>query len=344
MVAEAPPLSAASTGYSSEGFTESLTDESPSTESWLAWCNQFDEAASRPLFELSLPRFVETVFTVPACFFGLTPSVVLGPIVLGVVGADTTTGIQSDGKIDVLKSIIVTFSSVFLLAWTLFLRGNRSVLPSFLGKKVLYALAVPWSVGVLSWGVDSGDGESDAHNQTFSLAIYSLWLWSWAVLAVLILKKWSMRPRPCLKYSRAFIQETKFFSAIPIMLSNTQGDESFPSGDATTAAAIAIPLALIDSTTQLKLLGWSITSTMFAAYMVVFLACSGRVYFLAHHVMDVVVGALIPYLMHLVSTFIGLGVYNMQWWHPLVANIFVAAYAKWNMKRLLNMEPKKVKV
>ena len=126
------------------------------------------------------------------------------------------------------------------------------------------------------------------------------------------------------------------------MLSSTQGDESFPSGDAATAAAIAIPLAYINSSTQIELFGWSLASTMIAAYTITFLSCSGRVYFLAHHVADVVVGALMPYLIHLLSSSIGLGVYDMKWWYPLAANIFVAAYAKWNMKRLLNLEAKRV--
>ena len=218
------------------------------------------------------------------------------------------------------------------------------MLPNFLGKKYYYVLSVPWSVGILYWCLLARDRASDARVQSFSLAIYSLWLWSWAVLAVLWLKKWSKRLRPCLKFSRDYIKENKSFASIPIMLSNTQVDEAFPSGDAATAVAIAVPLAYIESSTQFSFLGHNFTSTMMAAYTITLLSCSGRVYFLAHHVADVTIGVLISYWIHLASSSVGLGVYDMKWWYPLAANVFVAANVKFNMKRLLNMEGKKVKV
>jgi membrane-associated phospholipid phosphatase len=246
-------------------------------------------------------------------------------------------------RIWVVKSLVTILSVIFLIAWALFLRGNRWVLPKFLGKKVLYVLAVPWSMGILNWGVYTGDGDSSARDRIFSSKVYSMWLWPWAVLAVLCLKKWSKRLRPCLKCTRDFIKEKKSFPAIPIMLSNTQGDESFPSGDATTAAAFAIPLAYIESSTHFVLFGWSISSTVLAAYAIVFVTCSGRVYFLAHHVCDVVAGTAISFAIHLVSTCMGLGVYDMKWWYPLAANAVVTAHAKWKMERILNLESKKLK-
>jgi hypothetical protein len=57
----------------------------------------------------------------------------------------------------------------------------------------------------------------------------------------------------------------------------------------------------------------------------------------------VVAGKAISFAIHLVSTCMGLGVYDMKWWYPLAANAVVAAYAKWKMERILNLESKKLK-
>jgi hypothetical protein len=124
MVPKAPPLSATSTSYSVESDVSSLEDFSSSESSFFTYCNEIDERLSKPIFELSLPTVLEAAFTtVPACFFGLIPSVVLGPIILGILGFGANESLTSE-RIWVVKSLVTILSVTFLIAWALFLRGN----------------------------------------------------------------------------------------------------------------------------------------------------------------------------------------------------------------------------
>jgi membrane-associated phospholipid phosphatase len=320
-----------------------------SASSLLALLDRVDLAVSRPLLELSLPAVAEAAFSVPACCFGLIPAVYLGPIALSILAlsCDTTevdgNDIETNKSImRILQTVATLLSILFLSAWILFLKGKRWPLSQFLGKKILYPLGFPWSIGILyvclsndtSHEPHASKPQSHYNNKVFSLAIYSLYIWCWTVLIVLILKRWSKRLRPCLKYTREWIIANKYFPAIPIMLSKMQADESFPSGDAASAAALAIPMLYLESDHTVDVFQVRIPSTAILAFVVVFLSCAGRVYFLAHHVMDVLIGALTPYIVHFISTQIGLGIYDMVWWHPLAANMAVATYAKLSEKRI----------
>eukprot|EP00539_Tryblionella_compressa_P008012 CAMPEP_0178775540 /NCGR_PEP_ID=MMETSP0744-20121128/24249_1 /TAXON_ID=913974 /ORGANISM="Nitzschia punctata, Strain CCMP561" /LENGTH=361 /DNA_ID=CAMNT_0020432529 /DNA_START=34 /DNA_END=1119 /DNA_ORIENTATION=- len=333
-----------------------------------------DERLSRPLFDLSLPASLEAIFSVPACFFGLVPAVAVGPIWLAILGLhyhhDPQIAVASGNKMDphgdnnnnsvekaywLLIAIAVVFSIVFLVAWAMFLRGVRTALTKFLGKKVLYLLAFPWNVAVLYFTLlQQTDFENSSHPQqndsqawtarlamerTFSLALYSCYLWSPSILFVLIMKRWSQRYRPCAKTSPQWIRANKAFPDIALILAKAQANESFPSGDAATAAVFAIPLAHL-SPPDSHHGGWNVA--VVTAWWMVLLACCGRVYVLAHHVSDVAVGATIPYLVHLISTsLLGVGVYDMQWWYPLASNVVVAAYAKLTSKDVQRLETAK---
>ncbi|KAG7351319.1 PAP2 superfamily protein [Nitzschia inconspicua] len=306
--------------------------------------DRIDMELSRWLFELSLPTEVEAIFSVPACFFGLIPTVYVGPIGLAILALSNDynyndkVGGNDNYALTMLWIIAVILSVSFLTAWTLFLRGTRWPLAQFLGKKILYLVGFPWSIGILYLLLKSSSSRHSQYqelhyNNVFSLAIYSLYLWCWTVLIVLALKRWSKRYRPCVKYSRQWIIANKSFPVIPIMLSKTQADESFPSGDAASAAALAIPMLYIDSTNATTEFPWSVSTLTFLAGTMVFLASTGRVYFLAHHVADVLVGALTAGFVHLISTYMGFGVFNMQWWYPFAANALVATYAKLSEKK-----------
>ena len=55
-------------------------------------------------------------------------------------------------------------------------------------------------------------------------------------------------------------------------------------------------------------------------------------YFLAHHFFDVLVGSLLALGIHRVVSFVGLGIYDMKWWHPLASMTFLAIFVKTRMK------------
>jgi hypothetical protein len=123
----------------------------------------------------------------------------------------------------------------------------------------------------------------------------------------------------------------KAFPIIPTVLarSGKEGYKSFPSGDAMSSVCFAIPLAYMKFSKlfEAKLANMdgavdddlsTVIPTILAVCSVV-LSCIGRVYFLAHHVLDVLVGALIPVIFHGIFTWANVGIYDLEWWYPLAS-------------------------
>lgn len=208
-----------------------------------------------------------------------------------------------------------------------------------------------------TFGVNAHEGDALILTQVASLSFYYLVLWSSSVLIVLAVKRWTQRVRPCAnKETNGPYIDRKAFPSIARFLAKYQSHASFPSGDATAATALAIPLMCIstlgvqdraergDSADAVgsSFFVWNPlwTTTMTIAFWLVILACTGRVYVLAHHVGDVLAGALVPCLLHVLFTYspfgaaVGLGdVYAIQWYHPIVANMVTTIYALSTLKR-----------
>jgi hypothetical protein len=351
--------------------------------SWLLLqLQQIDEVLSRPLFELSLPPMIEILYSVPTTFFGLIPSLIVGPTWLAIYGLslmkqqqnnddnnnnnNNNNGIDDDNNVlFVLSSVAWTLTIVFVVAWMLFLlQGWRRAVTQFLGKKIFYLIGVPWNILFLHYHLiivmgkenesqqqqqqqhedqstatdNNNNGTSTSSSLTvskiYSIALYSLYLWSVSVLVVLFLKRYTKRLRPCTTKRAAaaaarsldWIRQRKPYThAVTSLLIKYESDQSFPSGDAATSVCFAVPLSyLVASPGGAP----AVQFNHIIAFVMVFLACTGRVYILAHYVIDVVVGAMIPCMVHSLSTYLGVGVFDMVWWHPLLANILVAAYAK----------------
>jgi membrane-associated phospholipid phosphatase len=345
-----------------------------------------DEWLSKPLFESSLPPWLEAVYTVPACFFGLIPSLAVGPLWIAhmacysvrtrAVLKDESISKQQGDKIELLRDVTYALSILFLVAWGLFLNGYTAATTKFLGKNLFYLMSYAGSIAFLFYTLlqpqaPDSDG-SDAKEtigagghreaeillpQIASLALYYLVLWSSSVLIVLVVKRWTRRVRPCAKNeTRDRYVARKAYPSIARLLATHQSHESFPSGDATAVTALAIPMTYIrslgvpdreewgDPTDATFLFDWcppwAATATTAIAFWLVILACTGRVYVLAHHVGDVVVGALVPCLLHLLFTrspvggVLGLGnIYAVQWYHPVIANMVTTVYALATLKR-----------
>jgi membrane-associated phospholipid phosphatase len=92
-----------------------------------------------------------------------------------------------------------------------------------------------------------------------------------------------------------------------MVLAKLGPNASFPSGDGAAAVSFALPLAHV---------GWPIAATI-----LVVLACVGRVYFLAHHVLDTVVGVTITYLCYMALHASGCGIGDADWWQPILAHV-----------------------
>eukprot|EP00531_Pseudo-nitzschia_arenysensis_P019128 CAMPEP_0116123882 /NCGR_PEP_ID=MMETSP0329-20121206/4986_1 /TAXON_ID=697910 /ORGANISM="Pseudo-nitzschia arenysensis, Strain B593" /LENGTH=318 /DNA_ID=CAMNT_0003617829 /DNA_START=196 /DNA_END=1152 /DNA_ORIENTATION=- len=285
----------------------------------------FDKAISGYLFRLSLPTIVEAVYSVPANFFGLVPSLAIGPLWVALLAFEDDIHEWQNGKILLLKSTTLLLTAVFLIAWALFQNGSMP-LTKIMARKHFYLIAIFFNIGLLSYtlsGLPSDDPHAASSQKAYSHAIYLLFLWPPSILVIVILKEFSQRPRPIIvdmaKDKDQWLTK-KSFPNICHFLAKAQAKESFPSGDATSAAIFAIVLMEVSKryTTPATCL-W-------------LLACTGRMYFLAHHCLDVLVGSLLAGVIHAVASAMGLGIYDMQWWHPLASTVFLAIYVQTIMK------------
>ena len=370
--------------YDTMAITETTTHSSPSSfNSFINIILRIDEKVSTILFDWSLPPIVEAIYSIPACFFGLIPPIIVGPPVLFLLSIrfDRSYG---DGHDDydfrgssLLSSSRLNFALSLLTVWTLSIsvgfiaiwityvlrRGDVSVIGKIFAVKPLYILGTPFNLILLRYIslIDEDKTKQQYLQNVLSSSIYPLVLWYASCLFVLILKDFTHRARPCLKilhrhqkqemeksksthtpssspsrkeyYGKVFYR--KSFPIIPTLLARAgkEGYKSFPSGDAMSSASFAIPLAYMNFVAggddkngdtedgpNMKMMSklMKVLPCVLAAGTVV-LACSGRVYFYAHHVLDVLVGASIPLIFHVIFTKTNFGIHDMQWWFPFVS-------------------------
>ena len=215
----------------------------------------------------------------------------------------------------------------YLGAWFLFQKGYMS-LKKIMARGILYLVSILSNIILLSYTLQRSaleDPNSIATKRAFSHGIYILFLWPLSILVIVILKELSERTRPVVvdmskESNKDRWINQKSFPTICYFLAKAQANESFPSGDATSAAIFAIVLLNIHPNYTLS--AWSL----------LLLASSGRMYFLAHHFFDVLVGSLVAVGIHRVVSFGGLGIYDMEWWHPLASMAVLALYFKTGMK------------
>jgi membrane-associated phospholipid phosphatase len=309
----------------------------------LAKLDEIDKGISGFMFRLSLPPMVEAVYSVPANFFGLVPSLAIFPLWIallaledGLVPTDeqTTLGLQRQQQhhrnVILLKSITLLSSIGFLVAWVSFQKGYMP-LTKILAQRYCYLLSICFNVGLLSYTLlqlPLDDPYAASSKKAFSLAIYLLFLWPPCILIVVILKEFSQRTRPIVLDTTRSGDSTssdrwldkKAFPNICYFLARAQANESFPSGDAASAAIFAI--LLVNIAPRYTTPAWSI----------LVLACTGRMYVLAHYFFDVVAGSILACVIHRVASSVGLGIYDMQWWHPFASTMVLATYIKTMMK------------
>lgn len=318
---------------------------------WLDRLNEFDEAISTPVFCLGLPKWVELVFSVPACFFGMSFTVIVGPLWIAILGLSAhhhhqqqqesefqfqhETGPygneQNAHKILLLQAIAVSITFIYVAAWGGYqvYDWKTPVLQLFWNWKV-YVLASPWNAGVLAYtvlGLNVNDNELSSPNTKaiVSMALYPLTLFPFMFLLLNQLKERSRRSRPAKKdkerqhhnaitdtNSSGMWTRQKSFPAMTHILAEHDGHKSFPSGDVACAALIAIPIYTIDE----KIGGYGCQGLAIA---IVVLSALGRMYVLAHHFLDVLAGASLSYGIHKLATAVlGYGMLDVEWWHPVL--------------------------
>lgn len=262
----------------------------------MTWIRETDEEYSKPLFARSLPYLVELAFSLPANWFGLTPSLLIGPMWTGLV-----LGPQVAPTFNVkLLVFAILFTIPLLAAWASLLRGHSGPYKKvFMGQESL-SLCPLISVATCYCLIDNPE--------LFSMAVYPLFLWMPSLVCVLLAKRTFLRQRPCTNPSYSKFIENKHFQIITKTMAQHSGNESFPSGDAAGAMAFAVTAVLAGRTN----LGVTIA----------LLACTGRVYYLAHHVLDTIAGCLTTLAVHLVlSEGFGFSFTGLTVVHPLAMQV-----------------------
>ena len=297
----------------------------------LACANEIDETISGPLFRTSLPSCLEAIYSFPANFFGTGACLLVAPLWIAVlaldaddncIGGEGSSEEQTHFKTTLLKLGTISLTGFFVAVWAAFQKGYNSAFGRLYDAK-LYNLASPFCVLFLSYtlGLFPAGSSCSKSEKIFSKAIYSLFLWFPVMQIVTSLKQWAKRQRPAYKDSKRkgnWVKNKKF-PAVSHILAKYNGDASFPSGDAAAAAVFAIPVADLEY--------------IIVAWVMVLLACTGRMYILAHHFSDVFIGASISYCIHRFMTAIGLGVNDMQWWYPLIVSAAFIFYYKFTTKK-----------
>lgn len=247
-----------------------------------------DKRVSMAGFKLELPLVAETAFSVPGHWFGCPPfALFVLPLVLAcVVDAPAAPA----GQHLLVATSVIAFG--MLAFWT-------SLLLNMLGKKesefgsggimdaynlglgfpgvVLSVLIAPHLAALLTYLL----GSREAHQA----ACFYLASWFFTQVAISFAKGRASRERPCAgSISHELLQVRRHFPQMQHMLMTRSGNSSFPSGDAAGAAVFAAAGLLACPQEAIA-----------AGGALFFILCAllggwGRVYFHAHHVLDVVVG------------------------------------------------------
>jgi membrane-associated phospholipid phosphatase len=248
---------------------------------------KIDEDISKGIFEMTLPSTVEYVLSIPGNVFGLVPSLLIGPLLIMIV--------LGEGSPPLTLTIVTCFLTLgYLISWAEFLRGNNWSMKKILSSRVLYMIAPVFSAAMCY--IQTSDP------LLLSLSIYPSVIWMLSIGITLVAKNTALRERPCVKFHHLI--ERKHLAAIPTLLAKLGSKGSFPSGDATGVIGFALPLA---------------TRYPTVAILMVVVVCFGRMYYLAHHLLDTVAGCAIAYSVHLLLTQLGLGMEDTRLWHPVVA-------------------------
>jgi membrane-associated phospholipid phosphatase len=250
------------------------------------------------MFQLQLGHVAETILSVPGCFFGLPAFAAPGALLIALASDDMPMVPDIPG-IFALSLLL----GLLLSRWRAILErpDDGAVLYGALFSNTLLVFGSPLLAVVLCSLCDLESGG----------AFFYLCTWYTSILPVLILKRVTARRRPACCEATTGIKR-----ALPMIPSMMRRDPnaSFPSGDVAGAVSFAYPL-------------WYCGAAPKLAVACIALSAFGRMYFHAHHLLDVLVGGLIA-LFTAVALERGLGACAATAWHPLAALAVVGMIMK----------------
>jgi len=265
--------------------------------------DRLDKRLSAPIFTLQLGLVLETVLAFPGCFFGMPAFGLPGALLLAlVVGSGASRPVDWRVAGAMLAGLIAAFSACLFAAG-----GIRHT-------KILYGpptvVLAPWTALALLRGMPTADSGT---------ACFYLVSWYVSIAPILVVKSLARRRRPIVcgasLVGDACVEAAsrKALTVIPRMLRH-DANAAFPSGDVAGAVCWAFPLWVFG----LRVLPVSAV------------ACSafGRMYWQAHHAMDVLLGgAAAACTCALLEAALG-HTSHARWYHLLGAQLVVVALVK----------------
>lgn len=250
-----------------------------------SWLDAVDKRISSLVFGLRLPALLELLLAVPGAFMGF-PHAFLGPTPLALAW------LASSGPATFLRNMAAVSLAGGLIG---FFGGLMGTFDFRQATKVML-LAMP---AFAIWALFRPGVEAAARN----VGLLSITAAALAVAVCIPLKAVANRLRPAVSLKLVFkAKDTRLpmlLRYIKAMCAGGQANESLPSSDAAVMAANATLLCM----------AWAYPEPwpQRLALCFVALCCLGRMYFWAHHLLDVACGSAVGYALVLGLRSYGLG-------------------------------------
>mmetsp|Transcript_81885 Transcript_81885/g.171296 ORF Transcript_81885/g.171296 Transcript_81885/m.171296 type:complete len:311 (+) Transcript_81885:79-1011(+) len=271
------------------------------------WIDNLDKSITSPIHRLHIGP-LEWPLSVPGCWFGVAPVLIVGPLTIHMLAIVVETG-----KTSLLPpyslSLLASLWTCVLGLWFKFCAGDLRIAKRFLWAKELYLFAAPAGACL---SLVAGNGASWSVGAFFPVA------WCAALAIAFVLKGKTKRRRPLVCECVQKISPPRTIDIIPTTL-RWDPVASLPSGDVAGAAAFAYTLARG-------------TGCYFLAAFC--LACSGfgRMYWLAHHFFDVLMGAAVGVGACVVIEVVWVKVDKVCLWHVILAHTVMLIFLRAAMK------------
>jgi membrane-associated phospholipid phosphatase len=246
-----------------------------------------DKRLSLPFFTTKVPFVVECLLSIPGNWFGLPPLTLMLAPSLTAIYFETNPNMAHGWKFLVYFVLLV-----FLGVWALVFQGNKRAIRILYGPLLGGFVAPLLGVALLSWR------ELTFPSNGVQVGYFQVAAWALGVLPVAILKPLIGRQRPaywCQQENDSVYMADQHHSADSVLvlaafqnkgilpkLFRRDGRSSFPSGDTAGAMAVVYPLLRCGG-----------GSGQVLAMSCLILSCFGRMYFLAHHMGDVLAGIVV---------------------------------------------------
>mmetsp|Transcript_4582 Transcript_4582/g.8565 ORF Transcript_4582/g.8565 Transcript_4582/m.8565 type:complete len:296 (-) Transcript_4582:404-1291(-) len=269
-------------------------------DGWISWIKKM----SRPVFHTSLGP-LEYLLSVPGTWFGIPLfATSLGTILVGAL-ACTEKHTEDACRIQSLAALLCTFAMWYWFNCCYESKNMKTddlsggIMKAYLPLKGKFSVPLLILVPHLAiWAISIIESHS---SRAKSAGCFFLCAWVLSNLLCECLKTMFHRLRPAAALQKELSVIPRELPQLQVMLRVRSRNSSFPSGDSAGAAAFYTTCFLITGQKQL------------AAYAV--LSAFGRMYFHAHHLVDVVTGLILGYVVTLtLNTCLG-GIEGITWWH-----------------------------